>query len=134
MHKYLEPVSGSLYRVVVDIKVNVGPFAMVEIPEGTLTNLGTIPKQLHWLIKPDDEDMFYAFLVHDVLVGEFREPFKVHISNYLYDEERVMYAAVSSWDQANEIMRTVARMCGAPAWKRQLCYLAIKVYGYVRKV
>ena len=56
------------YRLIEDYSYVVGGLTTVTVPEGFVTNFGTIPRGLRWIVRP--AEMREASVVHDYLCGE----------------------------------------------------------------
>lgn len=48
------------------IPLHITPTAVILTPDGFLTDKGSVPHRLHGIISPDDKDMLFAYLIHDV--------------------------------------------------------------------
>jgi hypothetical protein len=57
-----------VYELTEEFKFRLGPRAIITVPAGYQTNLGTIPGWLHWFIKP--AQLREAAVAHDWLCNE----------------------------------------------------------------
>lgn len=88
-----------------------GSGLVVTVPEGTDTDLATVPRLLWPLIPPHDPGFAAAFVLHDYLCR-------------WHGFSRVM---------ADAILYEALRVLGAPAWKAWIAYAAVSAWRIVRR-
>lgn len=57
-----------LFKLLESYSYNLGPGCTVVVPEGYVTNFGTIPKMMWWWVSPSQ--LGQAAIVHDYMCGE----------------------------------------------------------------
>lgn len=58
-----------LFKLLEDFRWMILPGAFVVVPRGYVTNFGSIPRVMYWLVSP--AELHEASIVHDYLVGEY---------------------------------------------------------------
>jgi hypothetical protein len=101
----------------------------VLVPGGYQTNFASIPKTFRWLINPIDPDVVVAALVHDWLVQEWSGPYVYVWPSVITETYSKLSHDSVDWPQAIATMRQIMEIEGAPTWKRQVIYCAVRAYG-----
>ena len=57
---------GNDYELQHDILVYIDPFTPIVIPKGFITDLGSVPKSLRWIVDKDEKEFLVPFVLHDV--------------------------------------------------------------------
>lgn len=95
------------------LKFYLTPAAPILIPNGFITDKGSIPKPLRNIIAHDDREMMFAYLVHDVGC-ETDDMYRFNTDGLLYEvgtelgaswlKKNIIYAAVRSvaWNHAKD--------------------------------
>ena len=109
-------------------------FVYVRIPRGYQTNFASIPSFVRGIISPIDPQIVEAALVHDFLTSEFGDiagyP-KAIIHDHGMGIQSLRYD-YTNWKQAIATMRGIMGKEGAPLWKRQAVYIAVRAYGVIK--
>ncbi len=116
----LEYIDGKNWRLVEAFIYEVGHLGsgeIITIPVGQETDFASIPPPISWLWPPAGASYGKAAVVHD----------------YLYRGGVITLADGSacrpSRKQADEILKEGAQVLGCPAWKRQMIYRAVRLFG-----
>ena len=105
-----------LFRLLEDFRWMILPGAYVVVPKGYVTNFGSIPREMYWLVSP--AELHEASIVHDYLVGEY------------FGGVRPSY--VVSRSLADHLLFEGCKRIGLPWWK---CYAVLAgVRGYALAV
>lgn len=97
------------YEILKDVTVFIAPATPVILYKGSVTDFASVPKIFHFLIDKDDNAVAIGALVHDAL----------------YKSEWV------SRGVADSILLMLMKYRQAPAWKRWLVYLGVRMGGWV---
>ena len=100
-------VEGGLFRLNTPLIWHYDHNAQIIVPQGFLTDFASIPRGFRWLITG---------------LEETRKPAVVH--DYLYRYK------IGSRKDADLSFRLGMRHTKTPAWKRELCYWAVRVGGW----
>ena len=107
-------VDGKRYSVSEDFTVKAKRFGSGNrwkkyvVPKGFLTNLGSVPRPLRWLIPREGRETA-AFVFHD----------------WLYGKKPV------SRKEADELLFQAMKHAGTWPWKREIIYLAVRMFGWL---
>ncbi len=107
----------NLYRLTDDYSFSYGDGFEVVVPSGFVTNLGTIPRGLRWVVSPSD--LREASVVHDYLLQE-----------RLARKQRGKHL-VSRW-MADAILYEAMEQVGIPFSKRTLVFLGVRFFSLFR--
>lgn len=80
------------------------------VPVGFKTDFASIPQGMRWLVTGQDDT---------------RKPSVVH--DYLYQRK------IGTRDWADKVFLWGMRDCGVSAWKRYLCYAAVRAFGWLAR-
>lgn len=87
-----------------DYKFRLGPRAIITVPKGYQTNLGSIPRWLHWFINP--ADLREASVVHDYLCNEdFGDEIEGESGFSRWIADAVLYEAMVKLEIADPLRR-----------------------------
>lgn len=86
----------------------------VEVPGGFITDWGSVPRLLEWVVSGDDTQLLPGSIVHD----------------YLYRQSgKLSDGTVVSRKDADRVLVEAMAAVGAPAWKRNAVWTAVRVGG-----
>lgn len=97
------------YEILNDVVVFIAPATPIIIYKGSVLDFASVPKAFHFLIDKDDNAVAIGALVHDVL----------------YQTEWF------SRSVADAIFLQLMKYRQAPAWKRWLAYVGVRLGGWV---
>ena len=107
----------NLYRLTDDYTFIYGDGFQVTVPSGFVTNLGTIPRPLWWIVSP--ADLREASVVHDYLLQE-----------QLSRKQRGKNI-VSRW-MADAVLYEAMQQVGISFSKRTLVFLSVRFFSLFR--
>lgn len=107
----------NLYRLTGDYEFSYGDGFVVVVPKGFVTNLGTVPRLLWWIVSP--ADLREASVVHDYLLQE-------RLSRKQKGEN-----LVSRW-MADAILYEAMEQVGISFPKRTLVFLSVRFFSLFR--
>jgi len=118
---YRGPDGDTLWKVLEPVVVNLAPGWVVVVPEGFVSNLGSIPRYAKWLVSSDD----------------FPGPFVLH--DYLCNEENYVAGPASSgynrWQADSVLYYTLTVLDPpAPAWKCWIVWFAVRAYARLKGI
>lgn len=107
-------------------------YEYIKVPQGFATDFATIHWTFRWLISPIDKHLVSAAIVHDYLVQSEEKGFGKPIIIRVSLDTGKRSEEVVTWEKASAIMRTIMKEQKAPVWKRQVVYLATRVWGILK--
>lgn len=105
----LELLENGKWKVITPFQYHVGDFPsweVIVVPSGFITDLTSIPR-VFWNILPPNGKYAKAAIIHD----------------YMYVN------AYKSKDYADKIFYDAMEVLGVPTWKKEVMYLAVKLFG-----
>lgn len=103
-----------LFELVSDYQYRLGPGSVVTVPQGYVTNFGTIPKLLSWVVSPIE--LREAAIVHDWLCNES------------FDDAEKLDSGYSRWLADAVLYEGMARL-GFRWPKRFSVWAAVRIYA-----
>ena len=89
-------------------------FMGITAPEGMLTDFASVPTALEWVVSGEDNHIVLPSIIHD----------------WLYQcRGDIGDGTIRTRKQADELLRGGMKQLGAPWWKRNAVYLAVRVGG-----
>ena len=89
-------------------------FQGITVPAGFVTDFGSVPTALEWLVSGEDVQMIYPSVVHD----------------YLYQFRGEIPEGKWTRLDADRLLVQGMRDLGAPWWKRNVVYAAVRAGGW----
>jgi hypothetical protein len=113
---YRDARGQTLWKVLEAVRVKLAPRWYVEVPEGFVSNLGSIPRYAKWLVSSDDFPG--PFVLHDYMCGE---------DSWEDGIERPSY---TRWQADSTLYHTLTTMENPPpAWKAWVVWFAVRAYA-----
>lgn len=118
---YRDKSGQTLWKVLETVRVKLAPRWYVEVPEGFVSNLGSIPRWAKWLVSSDDFPG--PFVLHDYMCNE---------DNW---EDGVPDSGYTRWQADSTLYHTLTTMeQPAPAWKCWVVWFAVRAYARVKGI
>lgn len=131
------------FELVDDWIVFLDEFNWLNIPAGTLTNYGTIPRYLQWAISPIDPVIAIPSVIHDYLIAELVPKADRYLDQHIpkrYSSlvktiiKEDLYSNKYDWIKSARLFRKYAHSFqGRTAFvKAEICYFFIRLRGLLR--
>lgn len=85
----------------------------ITVPAGFVTDFGSVPTALEWVVSGEDVHLVVPSIVHD----------------WLYQNRGKVSEGTFTRRQADQLLAEGMRLWGAPWWKQQVVYFAVRVGG-----
>lgn len=108
----------SLFMLSEPYRYRLGPGCTITVPDGYVTNLGTIPRWMSWFISATE--LREAAVVHDYLCGE----------NFAINHDSEMQSGFSRWIADAVLYEAMARL-GFGWIKRSLVFAAVRTWSII---
>lgn len=102
-----------LYRVEGEFRFQSEHLGLISVPKGMLTDFASVPRFAENVIPNDDPDVLYPSVIHD----------------FLYSKESSAAFPDVNRDDADHVLLEAMRSIGAPAWKADMIFTAVRVGG-----
>ena len=102
------PGSRAAYRLLDPVR-----FQGITVPSGFETDFASVPTALEWVVSGEDVQIIKPSIVHD----------------WLYQNRGKVKEGPFTRKQADQLLAAGMRELGAPWWKRNAVYLAVRLGG-----